>query len=241
MTSHSAVEELFFARAKKRGPKRRFSTAGWLVNTPCLRTLRACGTPGPHRRRDFSTRPSCDAAGAGAVASRRQPAHRGEAVLRLFPVRPCLVEKRRARSLRSRVRGRRRAAPARPAGRSSASPISAEPMLVAPAGSCPSAPSLRKGIRKSKTKAEAKAKAKAESTATATAAMTGARTGRAPGGFGMRGKRNARQAQSRRTASAIASSRGRSRISTSRCLMCSSPSCSNRRSTRLTVSGAWRR
>ncbi len=158
MTSHSAVEELFFARAKKRGPKRRFSTAGWLVNTPCLRTLRACGTPGPHRRRDFSTRPSCDAAGAGAVASRRQPAHRGEAVLRLFPVRPCLVEKRRARPLRSRVRGRRCAALARPAGRSSASPISAEPMHVAPAGSCPSAPSLRKGTRKSNAKAKTKSR-----------------------------------------------------------------------------------
>ena len=56
----------------------------------------ALRAPGPLRRRDFSTRPSCDAAGAGAVASRRQPAHRGEAVLRLFPVRPCLVEKRRA-------------------------------------------------------------------------------------------------------------------------------------------------
>ncbi len=199
MTSHSAVEELFFARAKKRGPKK--------ARPACAPdALRA---PGPLRRQDFSTR------------------------------HPCRVEKRRARLLRSRVRGRRGAAPARPAGRSSASPISAEPMLAAPAGCCPSAPSLRKGIRKSKTKAEAKAKA--ESTATATAVMTGARTGRAPGGFGMRGKRNARQAQSRRTASAIASSRGRSRISTSRCLMCSSPSCSNRRSTRLTVSGAWRR
>ncbi len=201
MTCHSAVEELFFARAKKRGPKRRFSTAGWLVNTPCLRARRAT--------RAGSTPP------AGFF---------DETQLRC-----------------SWGRGRRRAAPARPAGRSSASPISAEPMLVAPAGSCPSAPSLRKGIRKSKTKAEAKAKAKTKAESTATAAMTGARTGRAPGGFGMRGKRNARQTQSRRTASAIASSRGRSRISTSRCLMCSSPSCSNRRSTRLTVSGAWRR
>ncbi len=117
---------------------------GWSTR-PCLSAFRNSGTPGPLYRRDFSTRPSCDAAGAGAVASRRQPAHRGEAVLHLFPVRPCLVEKRRARPLRSRVRGRRRAAPARPAGRSSASPISAEPMHVAPAVSCPSAPSLRKG------------------------------------------------------------------------------------------------
>jgi len=54
-------------------------------STPCLRALRACGTPGPLRRRDFSTR------------------------------HPCRVEKRRAS------------------------------MHVAPAGSCPSAPSLRKG------------------------------------------------------------------------------------------------
>ncbi len=215
MTSHSAVEELFFARAKKRGPKRRFSTAGWLVNTPCLRARRAT--------RAGSTPP------AGFF---------DETQLRC-----------------SWGRGSRLTAPARSPGRSSASPVSAEPMHVAPAGSCPSAPSLRKGIRKSEAKAEAKAeanaeakaeaktkaKAKAKAESTATAAMTGARTGRAPGGFGMRGKRNARQAQSRRTASAIASSRGRSRISTSRCLMCSSPSCSNRRSTRLTVSGAWRR
>ena len=201
MTCHSAVEELFFARAKKRGPKRRFSTAGWLVSTPCLRARRAT--------RAGSTPP------AGLF---------DETQLRC-----------------SWGRGSRLTAPARSPGRSSASPISAEPMLVAPAGSCPSAPSLRKGIRKSKTKAEAKAKAESTATATATAVMTGVRTGRAPRGFGMRGKRNARQAQSRRTASAIASSRGRSRISTSRCLMCSSPSCSNRRSTRLTVSGAWRR
>ncbi|GEM_PF-1103824 len=82
---------------------------GWSIR-PCLSAFRTSGTPGPLRRRDFSTRPSCDAAGAGAVASRRQPAHRGEAVLRLFPVRPCLVEKRRDHPLRSRVRGRRPAA-----------------------------------------------------------------------------------------------------------------------------------
>jgi len=59
-------------------------------STPCLRALRACGTPGPLRRRDFSTR------------------------------HPCRVEKRRAS------------------------------MHVAPSGSCPSAPSLRKGTRKVK-------------------------------------------------------------------------------------------
>ena len=59
-------------------------------STPCLRALRVCGTPGPLRRRDFSTR------------------------------HPCRVEKRRAS------------------------------MHVAPSGSCPSAPSLRKGTRKVK-------------------------------------------------------------------------------------------
>ncbi len=61
---------------------------GWSTRL-CLSAFRTSGTPGPLRRRDFSTRPSCDAAGAGAVASRRQPAHRGEAVLRLFPPNPC--------------------------------------------------------------------------------------------------------------------------------------------------------
>ncbi len=80
------ASHLIFARAKKRGPKKHAPAS---APSP----LRV---PGPLRRRDFSTRPSCDAAGAGAVASRRQPAHRGEAVLRLFPVRPCRVEKRRA-------------------------------------------------------------------------------------------------------------------------------------------------
>lgn len=66
---------------------------------------------------------------------------------------------------------------------------------------------------------------------------------RAAAGSGERGFTETRRqrTQSRRTVSAIASRRGRSRISTSRCLMCSSPSCSKRRSTRLTVSGACRR
>ena len=61
---------------------------GWSTRL-CLSAFRTSGTPGPLYCRDFSTRPSCDAAGAGAVASRRQPAHRGEAVLRLFPPNPC--------------------------------------------------------------------------------------------------------------------------------------------------------
>ena len=47
--------------------------------------------------------------------------------------------------------------------------------------------------------------------------------------------------QSRRTAEASCCRRGRSSTSTSRCLMCSRPSLSKRRRTRLTVSGAWRR
>lgn len=66
---------------------------------------------GPLRRRHFSTRPSCDAAAAGAVAPRRQPAHRGEAVFHLFPVRACPVEERRASlhvALRAFSRRRRR-------------------------------------------------------------------------------------------------------------------------------------
>ncbi len=50
MTCHSAVEELFFARAKKRGPKRRFSTAGWLVNTPLPQRF-------PYQRHSGSTLP----------------------------------------------------------------------------------------------------------------------------------------------------------------------------------------
>ncbi len=55
-------------------------------------------------------------------------------------------------------RGSRLTAPARSPGRSSASPTSAEPMLVAPAGSCPSAPSLRKGTRKSNAKEKTKSR-----------------------------------------------------------------------------------
>ena len=54
-------------------------------------------------------------------------------------------------------------------------------------------------------------------------------------------RRDRRGRQCRRTVRAIASRRGMSRISTSRCLIDTSPSRSKRRSTRLTVSGAWRR
>ncbi len=42
LTSHSAVEELFFACAKKRGPKRRFSTAEWLVKHTLPTRLPRC-------------------------------------------------------------------------------------------------------------------------------------------------------------------------------------------------------
>ena len=49
------------------------------------------------------------------------------------------------------------------------------------------------------------------------------------------------RAQCRRTVSAMASRRCMSRISTSRCLIDTNPSRSKRRSSRLTVSGAWRR
>jgi len=42
LTSHSAVEELFFACAKKRGPKRCFSTAEWLVKHTLPTRLPRC-------------------------------------------------------------------------------------------------------------------------------------------------------------------------------------------------------
>ena len=66
LTSHSAVEELFFARAKKRGPKK----ARPAYAPSPLRGL------GPLRRRDFSTRHSC------LVEKRRASLH---AALRVFP------------------------------------------------------------------------------------------------------------------------------------------------------------
>ncbi len=103
-------ELLLFARAKRSNQERRFSKSRMAGQArPCLHALSACSTPGPLRRRDFSTR------------------------------HPCPVEKRRARPLHARVRDSRRTAAARPAERSNASPISAEPMHVTlrvfPAGS----------------------------------------------------------------------------------------------------------
>ncbi len=66
LTSHSAVEELFFARAKKRGPKK----ARPAYAPSPLRGL------GPLRRRDFSTRHPC-------LVEKRRASMR--AALRVFP------------------------------------------------------------------------------------------------------------------------------------------------------------
>ncbi len=94
LTSHSAVERLFFACAKKGGPKKAH---------PAYAPSARCA-PGPLRCRDFST------------------------------IHPCIVEKRRASCTSPR------------------------------AGSCPSAPSLRKGPGRAKAEATAKTTAKAKAT-----------------------------------------------------------------------------
>src|SRR5690606_37421634 len=74
LTGHSAVEELSFARAKKRGPKK---------HAPAFAptALRAAG---PLRRRDFSTRHPC------LVEKRRASLH---VALRVFPTGSVATER----------------------------------------------------------------------------------------------------------------------------------------------------
>ncbi len=179
--------------------------------------LRSHGTtcrqpPAASRQPPPTTGADGEAERHAAVAWWHPPAHRGEAARLRLPVRCCCMEERRASS--RAVFGFIAPAPApapAPARRGAAQ---AGPRGECRAGSPLSHPRWRRQA-----------------------------SARAAAGSGERGFTETRRqrTQSRRTVSAIASRRGRSRISTSRCLMCSSPSCSKRRSTRLTVSGACRR